>query len=560
MSSAVAPDSRFPRLGAAAAILLVPLAYFWLVGRYGWSDTDDGFVLGSAWRVFQGQLPYRDFIDIRPPTSAYLHSLWFRAADPRYVFAAARLGAITEMWAYSLAAAWALAGVRGRAAASEVLPLALAGFLLSATAFTPMPWHTTDGLVFSALGAALLVRSDRPVVVVTAAGLVLVGMGAKQSFYPAAPLALAFLAAERRFRSAGLFAGATAVGVAAFAAWLASRGALGEFLTQTTARTGGGYVFAAGVSSYLDMGLPFAAEGLAAIAAAWVLVRLARQRFRRGHAAVAVGLVVVTEYLRRLGGHAWVNASTLGYPHALFLAAAGLALVRAARPASRREGLAGLLFLGLAWCASLSIGFPTPLLFAAPLVAIPLLRPGGPADRDHPPRPVWLWAVAALAGAMAALAALYPYEERDPRAAEHCPLSSVEPKLALIVSGPRTCAKLGEYQALRRAHPGPFLTLPAFATAHAFAGDLDPVAADWPTLAEDAGRSVQLAGEADAQVRYAFVEADEAAQAAGDQRMPVLEHIRAAWRPVARGQVYVVYENPAWRPAPSGPLFGKTPE
>src|SRR5437868_2870087 len=56
------PPAGLPwrRLGWVAVLAGAPLAYFWLIGRYGWSDTDDGFVLASGWRVHLGQTPYRD--------------------------------------------------------------------------------------------------------------------------------------------------------------------------------------------------------------------------------------------------------------------------------------------------------------------------------------------------------------------------------------------------------------------------------------------------------------------------------------------------------------------
>ena len=538
------PGSRW--LVGGAIFLLVPLAYFWLIGRYGWSDTDDGFVLGSAWRVYNGRAPYRDFIDVRPPTSAYLHSLWFAIFDPRYAYAAARMGAILQMWAYSLIATWTLAKAGGRTIGSRgaILALALTGFLLSATAFTPMPWHTVDGVFFCTLGAGLLIGRRGMAAAGLAALLIVLGMGAKQSFYPVAPLAAAYLLAQGRWKDAAAFAAAVALGLAAFAGWLWNQGALASFVQQTTARTGAGYVVAAGLATYRDMGLPFAAMALGAAAAAWGIALLLKAPFGRGAVAAVVATVIVADYLYRLSDGAWVNASTLGYPHALFLIAAAMAAWRVRRKAHRDLGLAALFLLGIAWCASLSIGFPTPLLFMAPLVAIPMLGPDATGENPPAPRPVFAWILAGFACVMAGLAALYPYEDRDPRAHASCALSTVEPKLWGIVSGPETCAKLAEYERMRRAFPGAFVTLPAFATSYMLAGALDPVGADWPTEAEAAGASPRLIAQADAKARYAFVEVAETAQSVDDQQSPLLDHVRKAWTLVTRGRVYAVYRNP----------------
>ena len=516
----------------------MPVAYFWIVGRYGWSDTDDGFVLASAWRVFNGQTPYRDFVDIRPPTSAWLHSLWFALVPRPDAFATARLASIAEVWTYSLAATIALARIAGRRLTPAVFALALAGFLVAQSAFTPMPWHTVDGLFFCGLAAGLLMLRTGWRAAALAGVLMVAGMGAKQSFYPAAPLAIAYLLAERRPGDAAAFAAGAAVVVAGFFLWLARAEALTPFLQQTSARTGSGFVAQAGLEVYFDQGWPVLAALAAALAVAWVAARLARRRLPLALAVGIAGAMVAAEpLLRLLDEDGWVNASTLGFPHALFALALVVASARAARPATRRDGLAALFLLGLAWCASLSIGYPTPLLFAAPIVAVPILSRG--ADDAAP-----AWTALGFAGLVAALAALHPYEDRDARSADDCPLGRIEPGLALIVSGPETCAKLSEYERLRRTFPGPFVTLPGFGVSYMLADTLDPLSNDWPTLAEDAGASARLAAEADARVRYAFLETSELGQASGDQLMPLVDHIRAKWTRVAQGEVYAVYRNP----------------
>ncbi len=284
------------------------------------------------------------------------------------------------------------------------------------------------------------------------------------------------------------------------------------------------------------MGLGFAGLAGGVLAAVWLGAKVLRRRLTPLIATLIVGALVVGAYgLRLRDGEGWINASTLGFPHALFLAAAALAAWRASRPQRRTEGLASLLLLGLAWCSSLSIGFPTPLLFMSPILAV-LAPRAGVAPR---------WATAAAAAAFAGLAALHPYEDLDGRIGADCSLAHVEPALAGIVSGPLTCRKLAEYERFRRAFPGPFVTLPALAEGHALLGLPSPIAADWPTLAEDAGQSARLIGEADARVRWVLVERRQASAAAGDQLMPLYDHVRARWRLVATGEFYAVFENPA---------------
>jgi hypothetical protein len=55
------------------ALCLPLLALEWNRGHY---LMDDGFILAFGWRIWNGEVPYRDFIFHKTPLSLYLHSLW----------------------------------------------------------------------------------------------------------------------------------------------------------------------------------------------------------------------------------------------------------------------------------------------------------------------------------------------------------------------------------------------------------------------------------------------------------------------------------------------------
>src|ERR1035437_1441824 len=58
---------------------------------YGYHPSDDGFVLGFAWRVWNGEIPHRDFITIRPPLTPLIHQVWMLFPQ-QFQFPAARAG------------------------------------------------------------------------------------------------------------------------------------------------------------------------------------------------------------------------------------------------------------------------------------------------------------------------------------------------------------------------------------------------------------------------------------------------------------------------------------
>ena len=65
---------------------MLPILYFFLYASYGFSDTDDGFILANSYKIFNGEIPYKDFFYVRPPISIYLHSIPYFLVPENYVF------------------------------------------------------------------------------------------------------------------------------------------------------------------------------------------------------------------------------------------------------------------------------------------------------------------------------------------------------------------------------------------------------------------------------------------------------------------------------------------
>jgi hypothetical protein len=127
---------------------------------HGYHPTDDGFILSGAWRVFHGEVPFRDFIYVRPPLSQMLHSLWFRLPD-RVVFSAARASfylwmAIVLIFPLAQLLPLMVSELRGRL---FVVAVALLSWLYAIHNFPPTPWHTIDGVLFSTLAVVCITRA-----------------------------------------------------------------------------------------------------------------------------------------------------------------------------------------------------------------------------------------------------------------------------------------------------------------------------------------------------------------------------------------------------------------
>ena len=71
-------DGRAADLVVSSAVFLIGFGYFFLFRRLGWFMQDEGVLYYQYLRVYQGQLPYRDFFTGYPPLLYYVHALAFR--------------------------------------------------------------------------------------------------------------------------------------------------------------------------------------------------------------------------------------------------------------------------------------------------------------------------------------------------------------------------------------------------------------------------------------------------------------------------------------------------
>ena len=148
---AVSSDRHGAALGSALAAWLAFAALF---GIPGFNLREDGYLLTVAARIRAGEVPYRDFAYIRPPLPLVV-PLALLAWVPDHVVLVARLY-VTLQGAGMLVVVYALLVAAGVARSRAAL-LALVGAVLACTGgFPPAPWHTMDGVCYSAITVAAL--------------------------------------------------------------------------------------------------------------------------------------------------------------------------------------------------------------------------------------------------------------------------------------------------------------------------------------------------------------------------------------------------------------------
>lgn len=210
---------------------------FVCVGHLGFHPSDDGFLLAQTYRILRGEIPHLDIIFARPMGSALLHTLDF--AIPLPLFEASRLTGLSVIVAYSYLFArftfakpllkWGLLHHLG----------AIGAVMVNLHLNPSMAWHTTDGLLLTALGLVLIQRSlAQTMPRATATGLLALGAAPlmKQSFFLAPLLGVIWVAvaAPSSQRSVSILRSLCWVSLpgALYVGAMAVLGALPDFLGQ----------------------------------------------------------------------------------------------------------------------------------------------------------------------------------------------------------------------------------------------------------------------------------------------------------------------------------------
>jgi hypothetical protein len=540
-------------------------------GRYGFSDTDDGFITGLAWRILHGQIIYRDFIYVRPPLTPLLHALFMRIVPIDDYVISERALTYALILGSSYFATFAL---RNIFSADMLLRdhawLYTSAFFVFSThnLSPPFAWHTIDGVFFSAAGAWLLTKGRRVnwLAASGAAALFMAAAFTKQSFYPMPLAGIVCLWITRRKLSAVLpYLTTCCTLMLALLLALRHAGALGAMLYQTRSAAHLQDALDAGLWTYVLLGAAYL--GICLIAMLCIhLISAAIHKGEKRPAFGSNGLIVFLTLFVLLNGFlvmhnlihhsiAFIAQPPLGYSQAMFLIAAFFGARELREDFAR--GVSFILLLTVAWCASVSWGYETPLFFAAPLI-YGLVRLTTDFAGGRLPERRALWMIFGTGVMTFALCNLYPYRDLDGRLHDHRDLGQLIPRLSGVKAGDREWAKLTEFLILEHEYGDCFVTLPAFTTSHFLTGTTNPAPTGWALNAEMANQTAAVFDALSAENVYAIVDIQqqrEDATAPARYRSDLSSLVQNRWQLLKRGTWYQIYAAPKYskRPAADAP-------
>lgn len=161
----------FKKQNATFLIVITLLTYFlWEIdGKYGFNPSDEARVLGMVQRIFNGEVPHRDFMYQTLVGSAYLH--FFHYFMPIYNLQFQRIVVILMFQIYSLALLNLSNKYKNLNLPTKVLIFAVST-ILNMHYFEFTIWPTVDGIFVLAIGSYLIFKSKK----YTNLGFLLIGL------------------------------------------------------------------------------------------------------------------------------------------------------------------------------------------------------------------------------------------------------------------------------------------------------------------------------------------------------------------------------------------------
>lgn len=341
----------------------VLLFYMGFYSPYGFEDGDMGSVFGISWSMYNGQFPFKDFTYIKPPGSPFFHSLILYFTET-YGYLFTRVFYYIQVFTYSYLTVAILFNHFKINSKKTLFFLATLGAIISIHNYPPMAWNTVDGIFFSILGCFILLKNKNTVkTVLLGSFFIIAGVLCKQSFYFFPVFLSLYLLIEKKYKALIYFLIGALLWISIFLIYLYFNDALALFFKQTLSYTPGSGLINSGFKAYY-LALKFSAPYLLAVL---IVIGISYKYMSRntGYLLINIGIALYMIYVF-LNEDSYHNFKAY-IIQILFVASVLFSLYQYIKKEEKTYSLL-LLFLGLAWCASISNGFKTPIHFTMPMV------------------------------------------------------------------------------------------------------------------------------------------------------------------------------------------------
>lgn len=351
-------------------LFLLPIIYLFSFGRYGFEDSDSGFIVGMGWRILNGELPYRDFYYVRPPLSPYLSAL--------YLYILPEYGQLFYIrfitYLMILLTAIMTTSILEKFYNFEELNLnkylfSIISFFILSIGHIEFQWHTTDGIFLSILGLWILTNYKNNIGLVFLAGIIFVLSAlTKQNFIIVPLLCLIFsILSYGKKATLFLFIGIITA-ISLFYFWLFDNLLLDLYAFQTTGVTSFKDLIMSGFINYfINDKLLFSFISLVFIVLI-IIKKYYSKLYNIKFISFFIFMLIVVlniSYLILTQSNSKLIRFDLTFP--VFVTLFFIYLLLEKKEKIQSHYILIYLFT-IAWASSISWGFQTPILYFIPIV------------------------------------------------------------------------------------------------------------------------------------------------------------------------------------------------
>lgn len=503
-----------------------------LYGPYGIDEGDMGSIFGISWSMYNGYFPHRDFVYIKPAFSPFFHSLPLYFTED-YAYLINRYLYFAQVFGYSYLAS-KIAFKLLRLPKRYVYFIAILGALISVHNYPPMPWNTVDGLFFSTLGLFFMTHNSKKWwLIILGAICLFLGALCKQSFYFFPPLVGLFLLYKKEIRSFYVYTTGGLFLVAFFMILFWWQGALNPFLEQMFSFTTGSSFISTGIKSYYLAIKLHIIYIIIAIATIWLIKKHTTPNLTFLFAHILIISILAWLYFRH---ESLYKPIKYGIIHILWIFGLLYSIIKTLQ--HKKYAILILLFT-LAWCASISNGYNTPIDFSTPSLLVILLIVLGEnftIKKWIPPLIIGLYLSTFYLGYQ------YPFNEANRNELNHH-LGDIYTRLQTIYTSQERYEKFAELKKLSAKYDN-FTILPSMTLGHYITDTTNPIGVDWVFnhhLANELEAYKQMLSDKDLTI---FVENFENHKDNYEETSLLMMHVVNNWNLIEKKKHFRVYQQP----------------
>ena len=138
-------------------MILLPIIFLLIFGRFGLEDADSGFIVGMGWRIFNGEIPYRDFYYVRPIISPLISYIFLNIFPDYAQILLMRLVNYYQLMIQVFLTVFSLSKYYNfNLLKLNIYIFSILCFLITSIGTLYFQWHTTDGIFFAVIGFFLI--------------------------------------------------------------------------------------------------------------------------------------------------------------------------------------------------------------------------------------------------------------------------------------------------------------------------------------------------------------------------------------------------------------------